>query len=145
MGNEGGEGYFDFLDAGLRQMPQPKSISTLEVENVGDEIVVDSDADDGGEAVEGRDQVERLASEKEGAIVRKLIDPKLPSEQEVLDHYRRGNLPYRNWCHICGRAKGTDMRHQKEGWGGKDRKAPEYHFGYCFSGDEVGLKLKISV
>jgi hypothetical protein len=105
------------LKAGLRQEPQPKSISHLEVENLGDEIVVDSDAADEGEVVEAGDQVERSALEKEGAVhvVRKLIDPKLPSEKEVGDHYVRGHFPYRNWCHICVRVKGRDMGHQKQG------------------------------
>ena len=143
MGTERGKSNFNFLKAGPRQVLQPKSISPLEVENVGDEIVVDSDADDEGEVVEGGDQVERLALEKEGAIVTKLIDPKLPTQEEVEDHYVRGHFPYRNWCHICVRAKGRDMSHQKEG--GKERKIPEYHFDYCFPGDELGFKWTIFV
>ena len=64
MGNERGKGDFNFLKAGLRQIPQP----TFKVENLGDEIVLDSDADDEGGIVEAGDQVERLALEKEGAI-----------------------------------------------------------------------------
>ena len=115
MGNERGKGDFNFLKAGPRQMPQPKSISLLEVKNLGDEIVVDSDADEEGEVEEAGDQVERLALEKEGAGVRRLVDPKLPSEKEVEEHYVRGHFPYRNWCHICVRAKGRDMSHQREG------------------------------
>ena len=60
---------------------QPKSISPLEIEKSEDEIVAESDADDEGGVVEAGDQVERLALGKDGAIVRKLIDPKLPSEK----------------------------------------------------------------
>ena len=97
------------MKAGLRQVAQPKSISPLEVENEGDDILRDSDADDEGEVVEGGDPVERLALEEEGAVVRKLVDPKLPSKEEVEVHYVRGHFPYRNWCHICVRAKGRDM------------------------------------
>ena len=62
MGTEGGKGDLNFLKAGPRQILQPKSISPLEVNGTpaklskilpgsggpGDEIVVDSDADDGG-------------------------------------------------------------------------------------------------
>ena len=87
---------------------------------------------------EAGDQVERLALGKEGAVVRKLVDPKLPTEKEVQEHYVRGHFPYRSWCHICVKAKGRDMSHQKEG--GKERKIPEYHFDYCFPGDELGFK-----
>ena len=93
--------------------------------------------------MEAGDQVERLALEKDGAIIRKLVDPKLPSEKEVEEHYVRGHFPYRNWCHICVRAKGEDMGHQKEG--GKERNVPEYHFDYCFPGDELGFKWTILV
>ena len=113
---------------------QPKSISPLEIESkLGSDIVVES-ADDEGEVEEAGDQVERLALGKEGAVVRKFVDPKLPSEKEVEEHYARGHFPYRNWCQICVKAKGRDMSHQKEG--GKERKIPEYHFDYCFPGDE---------
>ena len=35
------------------------------------------------------------------------------------------------------------MGHQKEG--GKERKVPEYHFDYCFPGDELGFKWTILV
>jgi hypothetical protein len=135
LGKERGEGDFNFLKAGPREVPQPKSISPVEVENLGDEIVVDSDADDEGEVCEAGDQVERLALGKEGAVVRKLLDPKLPSQEEVEEHYVRGHFPYRNWCNICVKAKGKEMSHQKEG--GKERKVPEYHFDYCFPGDEL--------
>ena len=129
------------MKAGPRQVLQPKSISPLEVDEQRDEIVVESDADDEGGVVEAGDQVERLALGKDGAIVRKLVDPKLPSEKEVEEHYVRGHFPYRNWCHICVRAKGKDMGHQKEG--GKERKVPEYHFDYCFPGDELGFRWTI--
>ena len=131
------------MKAGPRQLLQPKSISPLEIEKPEDEIVAESDADDEGGVVEAGDQVERLALGKEGAVVRKLVDPKLPSEKEVEEHYVRGHFPYRNWCHICVKAKGKDMGHQKEG--GKERKVPEYHFDYCFPGDELGFKWTILV
>ena len=61
MGDEKGKGDFNFLKAGPRQILQPKSISPLGIKNLGDEIVVDSDADDEGEVEGAGDQVERLA------------------------------------------------------------------------------------
>ena len=88
-------------------MLQPKSISPLEIETKSEEIVVESDADDEGGVMEAGDQVERLALEKDGAIIRKLIDPKLPSEKEVEEHYVRGHFPYRNWCHSKGKRYGA--------------------------------------
>ena len=93
--------------------------------------------------MEGGDQIERLALEKEGAVVRQLIDPELPSREEVEDHYVGGHFPYRNWCHICARAKERDMGHQKER--GKERKIPEYHFDHCCPGGELGFKWTILV
>ena len=74
--------------------------------------------------VEDGDSVERLALEKEAAVARKPVDPKLPSKEEVEDHYVSGHFPYRNWCHICVRAKRRDMGHREEGR--KDRKVPEW-------------------
>ena len=37
--------------------------------------------------------------------VKKLIDPRLPTQREVEDHCLT-HLPYRNWCPICVKAKG---------------------------------------
>ena len=45
-------------------------------------------------------------------IIRKLIDPRKPTDKEVEDHYRT-HLPYRNWCPHCIRGKGKDMDHRK--------------------------------
>ena len=38
--------------------------------------------------------------------VRKLHDPKLPSETEVREHHCSGHMPYRSWCHHCVRGRG---------------------------------------
>ena len=102
----------------------------------------DGDNEDMEKDPEGED-CERLALHKESREVRKLMDPLLPSEREVEDHWVRGHLPYRNWCHVCVRSRGRAMDHQKDK--GKERKLPEYHFEYCFPGDEFGLKWTISV
>ena len=41
---------------------------------------------------------ERIGLPKEDEVVRKLADPRLPSQEEVDRHYVMGHLPYRNWC-----------------------------------------------
>jgi hypothetical protein len=103
----------------------------------------DSDGDD--EEVtcepEGGNLVERVMKERDEENVRKLIDPRLPNEEEVRDHYRF-HIPYRNWCPICVKAKGRDMDHTTSG---RDRTVSEYCLDYCFPGDEFGFKLTILV
>ena len=64
------------------------------------------------------------------------MDPKLPTQEKVEEHYLRGHVPYRNWCPVCIQAKGRDMDHQTDS--GKERKLPEYAWDYCFLGDELG-------
>ena len=73
--------------------------------------------------------------------VRRLLDPKLPSAEEVRVHGLT-HLPYRNWCPHCVRGRGREMDHQRkseEDQGG----VPEYHMDYCFPGDEEGQKLVV--
>ena len=70
-----------------------ESVSPSETYDVGNL----SDADDGKEVVdiEGED-AERLALEKDGGEVRKLVDPLLPNNKEVEEHWVRGHVPHRN-------------------------------------------------
>ena len=75
--------------------------------------------------------------------LRKLVDPKLPTQEKVDEHYLRGHVPYRNWCPVCIRARGRDMDHQQDS--GKERKLPEYSWDYCFPGDELGFKWTVLV
>ena len=86
---------------------------------------------------------ERLALEKEGGEIRRLIDPLLPSQKEVEEHLVRGHVPYRNWCGVCVRARGRERDHTKDKGG--DRQVPGYHFAHCFPGDEMGFKWTILV
>ena len=64
-----------------------------------------------GEAEEGMggglqgDEAGRLGAEEEGRFIKRLIDPRLPTEEEV-EHHKRTHLPYRNWCPECVKAKG---------------------------------------
>ena len=123
-----GEGYDD------------ESVSPLETYDVGN--ISDADDEDGVIEVRGED-AEGSALEKDGGEVRKLVDPLLPNKKEVDQHWVRGHLPYRNWCEVCVRSRGREMDHQKDK--GKERKIPEYHFDYCFPGDEFGFKWTVLV
>ena len=83
------------------------------------------------------------AEEEENVIVKKIGDPRLPSQEEVDRHWISGHLPYRNWCPICIAAKGKDSDHVRDS--GKIRNLPEYSFDYCFPGDELGFKWTVLV
>ena len=86
---------------------------------------------------------ERVGLEKEGQFVRKLIDPKLPTQAEVDMHKLTGHVEYRNWCESGVRCRGRDLDHRSQK--GKERKFPEYSLDYCFPGDEVGFKWTVLV
>ena len=75
--------------------------------------------------------------------VRSLLDPKLPSETEVRQHYLT-HMPYRNWCPHCVRGRGKEMDHKKRKED-EEPSVPEYHLDYCFPGDEDGQKLTVLV
>ena len=113
-----------------------------------DDEDIEGDPDDeegikGDLGVEGSIVRERYSLPKEGEFVRKMLDPSLPTQKEVDEHYAMGHLPYRNWCPVCIRAKGRDMDHPSNK--GKERKLPEYGFEYCFPGDELGFKWTVLV
>ena len=65
---------------------------------------------DGDEEV-GDDEVGEAAGE-ESRKVKKMMDPLLPSEDEVREH-QLTHLPFRNWCHHCVRGRGKEMNHTK--------------------------------
>ena len=60
---------------------------------------------------------------------RKLPDPKMPSKEEVEEHYLT-HLPYRSWCQLCVQGNGVAPPHFKQ----KKREdgLTETHFDYCF-------------
>ena len=64
---------------------------------------------------------------------RKLLDPKMPSRQEVEEHCLT-HLPYRNWCSCCVQGKGKSAQHFKRR-SSTDGLA-EVHFDYCFMSTE---------
>ena len=43
--------------------------------------------------------------------VTKMLDPKLPSREEVLAH-QLTHIPYRNWCPHCIKVRGKEMASQ---------------------------------
>ena len=81
--------------------------------------------------------------EDEGGVVKKLLDPKLPIEEEVEKHWVMGHIPYRNWCPICVRSPGKEMDHQIDK--GKERILPECSWDCCFPGDELGYQWTVLV
>ena len=76
--------------------------------------------------------------------VKRMLDPKLPNEVEVREHYLSGRIPYRNWCPHCARGRGREMDHGRKA---EDEQPgiPEYHMDYCFPGDDTGEKITVLV
>ena len=101
----------------------------------------ESEDEEGGEVEVGTD-AERLRAEKADGYLKRVADPRKPTEQEVKDHYRT-HVPYRNWCPCCVKAKGKDLDHRKAVDG--ERGLNEYSFDYCFPGDEFGYRLTVLV
>ena len=62
---------------------------------------------------------ERVRVEKEGAVVKTLLDPKLPTREAVDTHWLMGHVEYRNWCEVRVRARGKEWDHTKVGGGEK--------------------------
>ena len=86
--------------------------------------------------------VERRAGDKDTREVKRLGDPRKPTEAEVREH-ELTHIPYRNWCDVCVRCKGKDLDHRRSV--DEDRGVSEYAFDYCFPGDEFGFKLVVLV
>jgi hypothetical protein len=99
------------------------------------------EVDDEMEIQFGGEEADRLKALNEGnQFVKKMIDPKLPSQKDVEEH-NLTHLPYRNWCPVCVRSKGKEMGHRTAT--DKERTISEYCFDYCFPGDEFGFKLTV--
>ena len=61
----------------------------------------DQDIEFEGDEPTGGEETERVYLEKEDEFIRKLIDPKMPTEEEIKIHELRGHVDFRNWCPIC--------------------------------------------
>ena len=64
---------------------------------------------------------------------RKLLDPKLPSQEEVEEHCLT-HLPYRSWCSFCVQGKGKAAPHYQNP--SRVDGLTEVHFDYCFLSTE---------
>ena len=89
------------------------------------------------------EEVEKFEAEEEGEFIRKINDPRLPSEEEVERHRTGGHVEYRDWCEMCVMSRGRDMPHHRDKGG--TRVLPEYSWDYCFPGDEFGHKRTVLV
>ena len=76
-------------------------------ENPEEEIDV-GDQFEGEEPV-GSDQADRGQLDREDEFIRRLVDPKLPTPEDVKIHELKGHIEFRNWCPICIRARGKDL------------------------------------
>lgn len=78
--------------------------------------------------------VEALGEQEYGIRnLRKLLDPKMPSQKEV-DEHRLTHLPYRKWCHYCVQGKGRVAPHFKQET--RTDGLTENIFVYCFMATE---------
>ena len=92
--------------------------------------------------IHGEEVVERIRASREERVVKKMIDPRRPTEREVEEH-NLTHLPYRNWCPVCVRAKGKDSDHRKSI--DEERGLAEFSFDYCFPGDDLDHRITILV
>ena len=92
-----------------------------------------------------RDEIEISEDEEDDEAecgtrrVKKMQDPKLPTQAEVKEH-QLTHLPFRSWCHHCVKGRGKEMPHEREK-ADEEQTLPEYHMDYAFPGDEEGNKL----
>ena len=124
-----------------REVGVISSVSPITTEVVGTNCTGDigGDGDERDLTLEGEDG-ERLAVQKEEDVLKKVLDPLLPTQGEIDRHCVLGHIPYRNWCPVGVKARGKDMPHQTSA---RERKIPEYSFDYFFPGDELGHRWTI--
>ena len=115
------------------------------VDNQGDTVDESVEEEDEEEdlRMEVGETCEKVKVEEEGAVVKKLLDPKLPTQGAVDEHWLRGHVEYRNWCEVCVKARGKEWDHTRAT--DKERLVPEYAWDYCFPGDEMGYKWTVLV
>ena len=106
--------------------------------------IVEEDSDDDElepDELKVEKEVERQGQTEDARRVKKVLDPKAPTDAEVEEH-RLTHIPYRNWCEVCVKCKGKEFDHRRKGDSGG---VSEYAFDYCFPGDELGFKLVVLV
>ena len=79
----------------------------------GDE---ESEAEEGEIRGEAEDrhgsEAQRVGADKGLRPIRRLVDPRRPTQAEV-DLHELHHVPYRNWCHHCVRGRGKDFDHRR--------------------------------
>ena len=65
----------------------------------------DDEVSDEEEFRNGTEANRLRVKEESGGVVKRLLDPRLPSQGEVKEHELSGDLPYRSLCPICVKAK----------------------------------------
>ena len=103
----------------------------------------ESDVEEDEEVVvAGGEFGERIRARREEKVVKKMADPRRPTQQDINDH-NRTHLPYINWCPHCVRARGRDLDHRT--CVEVERSFPEFAFDYCFPGNEHGNRITVLV
>lgn len=74
--------------------------------------------------------------EEEGAPVRPLKSPSMPSRLEMLEHSLT-HYPFRSWCPHCVRGKSKANKHSSTG-GVEESEVPVVAFDYAFLSDRTG-------
>ena len=97
-------------------------------QGVGDRDEHEEEVIEAGEEIEAEQEDGFLEADQRK--VKKVQDPRLPSEEGVKEHFVSGHMPYRSWCHHCVRGRGREREHQrKDDW--EPRGILEYHLDYC--------------
>ena len=111
---EAGDYYgVDFLEASCED-DKEASVTVRPV--FAEERFEESEAEEFEEGIETEkigEKVERFEAEEEGEFIRKINDPRLPSEEEIERHRIGGHVEFRDWCDMCVRAKSRDMPHRR--------------------------------
>ena len=61
------------------------------------------------EATSEEEIPEKVEAERDDEAMKKMIDPSLPSQEEVAMHCLMGHIPYRSWCPVCIKSQGRDL------------------------------------
>ena len=127
------------MKAWLEDVKLPEEPVSPQCQICGLDGMEDSEVEEGNINKFG-EEAERIKRSGDQRYMKKLIDPRKPTQEEVDDH-ELTHLPYRNWCPVCVRAKGRELDHRKSIE--EPRGLSEYSFDYCFPGDEFGYKLTV--
>ena len=87
----------------------PRHQVSRSLQEIGDDDVEDRQGLPG-------ESCERVCADQEENVVRKLVDPKLPKQDEVNMHYSRGHIPFRNWCPVCVCEVERESFKSSKGW-----------------------------